>query len=142
MSKQDMCSVLNEAIALAMFLLQKNGEFHPFAVVLTRQGEMRHKQAWTQHCSSSADQIRELLRSGLRRYGLQEAYRATAVVSDTRLRPIDGGSSRDAIRVEIEDAAEPPVTCYLPYMFDSGQVRPGEIMAERGKAFIFKEIWA
>ncbi len=132
-----MNAVLEEGINTAVHFLNGNGEFFPFAVVVTKRGEMRHVQGWTEEQRPPSDQVIHLLYSGLRQCAVEEEYRTTALISDVRLRETDSDSFTDAIRVAIEDFEEAPVTCYLPYSLNEGSVEVGEISAEKGKAVVF-----
>jgi hypothetical protein len=135
-----MDAVLDESIKTAVQFLEKYGEFFPFAVVKTSDGQITHVQTWGHNERPSAQEVIQELFSGLKHGAGDGSYRTTALVSDVRLRDKECGASTDAIRVEIEDAEARPVTCYLPYSRTLGGVNAGDITAENGDSRVFPNI--
>jgi hypothetical protein len=134
--RADMDSVLDEGIRTAIFFLEKNSEFFPFAVALSRQGEIRHVQGYTGEEQPASPKVIELLQRGLKADASSGFIMCCGVITDVRLRHRDTGESSDAIRVEIEHAAANPVTCYLSYHLEAGKVVHGDITAEFGETVI------
>lgn len=138
MSREDMDTILDEGIKVAIYLLEKNGEFYPFGVTKSPDGQIACVHGYTGVERPTSDCVSDLLVRGLRDGAAAGRYLTTAVVSDTRLRDRTTGLAEDAIRVELEDRDEHPVTCYLPYFVCDGRVQPGEVMAEAGKSIVFQ----
>jgi len=130
--------VLDEGIRVATRLLEKNGEFYPFAIVRHAEGELRHLEAGTNDEFPVSDRVIQLLQSGLRDGASTGKYKTTSIVSDVSMRDRVTGITTDAIRVDIDDCEEDPVTCYLPYTIKNTGIEWGNIVAEQGTLVIFQ----
>lgn len=109
-----MDSLLDQLLGFATEMLQKHGEFFPFAGVLTAERELQHVAGYTgDERPASADVIR-LLEDGLRERNA-EGIRAVAVVSDVRASDPATGATTDAVCVHMEHREGDALDVFLPY---------------------------
>lgn len=108
----DLDRLLGASIEAATRMLSADGEFYPFAVALTVEGEVVSPAIDPPSDHPSADEVVALLLDALR--DARDSLRACAVCSDVRLRS-DAGEERDAIRVELEAPAADPLVVVVPY---------------------------
>ena len=140
MSKDDVNAVLTEGIHAALHFLGKSGEFYPFGVVKTTDGELRHVHGCTESDYPDSERVIQVLRSGLRERAISGEYRTTALVYDALLREKDSVVVTDAICCEIEDIDEQPVVCYLPYWGSGGSIKTGEMVAAEATGATFRRV--
>ena len=133
--------VLNAGISLALDKLVGQGEFYPFGVALTGQGQIQVLMAQDSGGRPSSEGFIESLRGALTNGARQGDFVAAAIVADFAFEKPTEAGEHDAIRIALEIAGDEPVTCYLPYtlMTPGGtrDVRPGELFAQRGERTIF-----
>jgi hypothetical protein len=131
-AQDDLDELLNASLPFAQQMLDKHGEFYPYAVTITASGEtllVAGEPGQGEH-PNNAD-ILQVLVEGLR--ARRDALRAAAMVSDVRL------SDSDAVRVEVEHEEGPAIAAFLPY----GKKRPrrgieyGEMTADSGD----RKVW-
>ncbi len=123
-SRSDIDLVYRKAVDHALALLQREGEFFPFAVVmLKRAGDLRLIRLDERQVSDGGPQDVNKVRSVVERGARRNLYQATAVAADVRVRRADSGEATDAIRVEIEHVALDPIACYVPYRLQDDEVR-------------------
>jgi hypothetical protein len=127
----DMDQLLDAALPFAQESLTKHGEFFPYAISLSDEGEiavvMGHPGVGGEHPRSS--DVLDFLYQAL--MAKRDSIRAAAVVSDVRLREPAG----DAIRVEIEHREGAVIAVLLPYAkkrFGRG-ITFGELIATAGE---------
>jgi hypothetical protein len=133
----DMDTLLAEGIRAATHFLGKGTTFFPFAVALTTDGEVHHIPGYTGEEQPDAEELIADAEQALRELAAAGKVRATALVSDVRIRRPETAEPADAIRVQLEHARGRPVTCYLPYALAGGKVVRGELFAESGAAAVF-----
>ena len=139
--RTDADRVLNAGISLALDKLVGQGEFYPFGVALTREGQIQVLMAQENGSRPTSDKFVDALRDALATGARAGTFVATAIVADFAFeKPAEGGE-RDAIRVALESEAGDAVTCFLPYTLvtpgGTRDVRPGELFAQRGERSIF-----
>jgi len=108
----DLDCLLGESVEAATRLLSADGEFYPFAVAMTVEGEVVSPAVDPPSDHPTADEVVALLLEALR--GARDTLRACAVCSDVRIRS-DEGEERDAIRVELEAPGADPLVVVVPY---------------------------
>ena len=108
----DLDALLGASVEAAVQLLSKDGEFYPFALAMTAEGQIVTPSVnpGTEH--PSAEQVEGLLVEALR--GKRDDLRAASVCSDVRIRS-DAGEEKDAIRVELEALQGDPLVVMVPY---------------------------
>lgn len=129
--------VLQEAIETAAHLLEKRGEFFPFAVVMTAAGEIRHLQAMMDDDHPESDAVIKSIVETIREDGLRDKYRCVGVASSVDLSDTVEGKSSAAIRVHLEGIGIDAVVCYVPYALDDHVVILGEVIGTKAKDEIF-----
>jgi hypothetical protein len=132
-----MDTLLAEALRAAARCLRERAGFFPFGLALAADGQVRHIPGCTDEGQPDAEGLIAVAEQALRELAAARRVRATALVSDVRIRRPGAAESSDAIRVQLEHARGQPVTCYLPYCLEGGQVVRGELFAENGTATIF-----
>lgn len=106
----DIDRLLNDALPFALQMLDRRGEFYPYAVKLAIGGDIAMVAGDPgQGEHSRSTDVLPMLYEGLK--SERETLRAAATVSDVR---IDSPSS-DAIRVEIEHREGLALGVFLPY---------------------------
>ena len=127
-AQSDMDALLGAALPFAQQQLAKRGEFYPFGVALTSQGNVEMLAATTGQEHPASTELLDILAKGATtRLG---QFRAAAFVADVRLGPSQG----DAIRVEIEHREGQAIAVLLPYSkksFGRG-VSYGQLIAAAG----------
>ena len=106
-AQDDLDGLVNAALPFAQQMLDKSGEFYPYGVALTDQGETRMVagDGLGEHPASAT--VLETLVSGLR--GERDALRAAALVADVR------ANGSDTVRVELEHRDGHAIAVLLPY---------------------------
>jgi hypothetical protein len=114
-AQDDLDGLLNASLPFAQEMLDKRGEFSPYAAAITVSGETRliagDPGEGEQPTSAAVTQV---LVEGLR--GERDTLRAAAVVSDVRR------SDSDAVRVELEHEEGQAITVLLPACTPTEQV--------------------
>lgn len=107
-AQRDLDDLLNIALPFAQQMLDKHGEFFPYATVLEQNGSPKMVAAdpGTGEQPDSTD-VLALLLDGVR--ADRDGIRAAALVSDVRL------SDTDAVRVELEHREGHALSVFLPY---------------------------
>lgn len=129
--------VLDEGVRLAVHLLEKNGEFYPFGVVRSVDGEIIHVQGGVEEDRPLSQDVIDILMHGLKKGAEDGRYLTTAVISDVRLRDRSSGQTQDAIRIDLEDKEHHALTCYVPYEQADVRLSLGEVVAESASPAIF-----
>jgi len=137
-NRADLDPLLDEALQAACHLLEKNGEFFPFGVVLRSDGETRHVQGWTASEQPPPAEVIDLLLRGFRNGAASREYRATALVRDVRVKDQHQDLTTDAISVTLEHEDGTSINCYLPYTrSDAGALTYGEVFAHPTESNVF-----
>jgi hypothetical protein len=131
--QSDLDALLNAALPFAQQMLAKHGEFFPYGVAMTRDGQIAMIAGYTGTEKPPSSEVLAVLYEGLRTKA--EENRAAAVVADVRLR--DEGT--DAIQVEVEHHEGIALKLFLPYRKKrfGGKLETGEMRGEAGE----RRIW-
>ena len=133
--QDDLDGILDEALRAAEHLLEKNGEFFPFAVTLDAAGQTTMVGADPGEGERPASQaVLELLYAGAA--DDRDRLRAVAFVA-----PVEG-EGQDEVRVETEHRdGGPAITAFLPYATKRlrRSVAFGELTAEAGERRVWPE---
>jgi hypothetical protein len=132
-SQSDLDALLNAALPFAQQMLAKHGEFFPYGVAMTRDGQIAMIAGYTGTEKPPSTEVLAVLYEGLRTKGQEN--RAAAVVADVRLR----GEGTDAIQVEVEHREGIALKLFLPYRKKrfGGKLETGEMRGEAGE----RRIW-
>lgn len=122
----DLDRLLGASVETAVRLLSAEGEFYPFALALTAEGDVVSPTVDPGSEHPTSDEVVTLLVAALRES--RDRIRAASVCSDVRIRS-QGGEERDAIRVELETPEADPLVVLVPYadtVLDQPMGMPGE----------------
>ncbi len=122
----DLDRLLGASVEAATRMLASDGEFYPFALAVTTDGDIVSPSVEPSSDHPPSDEVASLLLGALRE--ARASIRATALCSDVRLRS-DAGEERDAIRVELEAPDVEPVVVVVGYagtVLDEPFGMPGE----------------
>ena len=108
----DLDRLLGASIEAAVRMLSADGEFYPFALAMTADGDVISPAVQPSSDHPTADEVAGLLLAALRE--AKDSIRAASVCSDVRIRA-DSGEERDAVRVELEAPEQDPVVVVVPY---------------------------
>ena len=108
----DLDRLMGACVEAAVGLLSKDGEFYPFALAMTTEGDVVSPAIDPGSEHPEPDHVAELLVQALR--SSRDTLRAVAMCSDVRLRS-DEGEERDAIRIELESPQTDPLIVMVPY---------------------------
>ncbi|HKD35414.1 MAG TPA: hypothetical protein VKB78_01400 [Pirellulales bacterium] len=136
MAHPDMDELLNESLHAAEEFLEKIGEFFPFVVTMSPEGEISHEQEHLGEEPPAGDEAVDVLIDGLKQAAAKGRYKATALVSHAQV-PSPDGQFQEAISVALEHRNDPPVVCYLPFKQTKGRFDYGEVFAKRGQRKVF-----
>src|SRR5258708_15511617 len=87
MAHPDLAELLNEALDAAEQFLDKIGEFFPFVVTMSPDGEISHAQEHLGEDPPAANETLDVLLEGLKKAAAKGKYKATALVSDAHDTP-------------------------------------------------------
>src|SRR5262245_37755411 len=93
---------MNQGLDFAHQMLAKHGEFLPFGVAMTVDGEVVLIGASTGEEPPPSRELLEVLLSGFKREATAGTYRAVAAFVDVLVRPPGETEKRDAIQVCLE----------------------------------------
>ena len=109
-AQADCGGLLGQVLPFAQQMLERHGEFYPYAVKVELDGQVGMAAGDPDNGEQPAStRILELLYAGLR--SERDALRASAVVAGVKY----GSPARDAIRVEIEHREGAHLAVYMPY---------------------------
>ncbi|MBI2190810.1 MAG: hypothetical protein HYU36_02350 [Planctomycetes bacterium] len=138
MAHPDLDELLNALYSFAQEMLAKHGEFHPFGVSLSRDGEMALEQGYTGDEHPPSEQMIDTLVGGLRAMAGKQEIRAAGICLDVRVTPPGTTEKSDAICARLEHENGEAVEVYLPYRKGwFGKIKYGEIFAGRGESKVF-----
>jgi hypothetical protein len=127
-----MDALLSAALPFAKQQLAKHGEFFPYGVAMSLDGQIALVAGDTGTERPPSTEVLDILYEGLR--SKAEENRGAAVVADVRLR----GEETDAIQVEVEHHDGIALKVFLPYRKKRlGGLETGQMRAEAGE----RRIW-
>ena len=135
--REEIEALLNFLLPFAEEMLQKNGEFYPYAAILAADGEL--STVSTEMAEEHPD-VGELLVSLHAHLGEQAAdgsIRASGIAADVTLTDPDSGETTDAVQLELDHADADAVDIYVPYESAGGGIKFGELVAAQGREPIF-----
>ncbi|MCP3883154.1 MAG: hypothetical protein GY701_32860 [Sulfitobacter sp.] len=131
-AQDDLDELLNASLPFAQQLLDRHGEFFPFAATMTASGETRLVAGDPdQGEQPNSTDVLQTLAAGLR--SELDQLRATALISDLRL--VDS----DAVRVELEHSEGHALAVLLRYK--KRRLRRGADYGDLAAAPADRQIW-
>lgn len=134
--QQELDSLLDDALHMALQLVAKHGSHMPFAMIVTPAGKLANIAA-DDRTVHDREVLFTTVRTELTKTIQQQGVRSFALAHNVRYTRRDTGESSDAVRVQLEHISGMSVTCYLPYHISDGQPVPGEIVATDPTARLF-----
>jgi hypothetical protein len=129
-------SLLNDAIGMAIRLVEKHGSHIPFCMAVTTAGE-RTSIAADDSKMPGADALLAGIRQHITDALRDKRYRAIALARNVEYRSARDGSRTDAVQVILDHEQGSPVTCYLPYQLAQGRVVSGQLFAVQAEERFF-----
>jgi hypothetical protein len=140
MPKEELDELMNDILPFAQKMLSEHGEFFPYGGAITSKGEIIHIGASDGDEQPPSQKLIDVLIESFQAQAKAEAYRATAIVFDVRVKPPSSEHKTDAVQINLDHAGGVSVECFLPYVIkDKGKVVYGEMFAQKGSAKIFKQ---
>jgi hypothetical protein len=134
--KDELNSLLNDAITMAIQLVEKHGSHIPFCMAITTSGE-RTSIAADDTKSSAVDALVAGIRQHIAEALHEKRYRAVALAQNVEYRSAKDGIPTDAVQVTLDHENASPVTCYLPYRLMQGKLQPGALFAVQAEEKFF-----
>jgi hypothetical protein len=140
MSQDDWNKLIRAAGDAAIELVETQGEFLPFAFVLTAAGELSRIEL-----EAGDDHLQpiEQLRGVLHKEAARGRYRGVAVAEDVQILDPESEALTKAIRVDLEHRDLEPVTWFLTYRHLRGRYQfgdaNGEGVLQKGEPAVFAE---
>jgi hypothetical protein len=134
--KDELDSLLNDAIGAALHFVEKHGCHMPFCMAITTSGERTNVAADDSKLpgpDALLGGIRQHLAEALR----EKRYRAVALTRNVEYRSAPDGKPTEAVQVTLDHEQGSPVTCYLPYQLAGGKVLPGQLFAVQAEEKFF-----
>ena len=128
MAHPDFDELLNALIPFAQQMLAKHGEFFPFGVTMSNDGEIAAEAAYDVDEQPPAEQLISMLTEAFRQKAGSGQIRAAGICCDVRTIPPGKTEKTDALCLELEHQAGDAANLYLPYkkgLF--GRYKYGEI---------------
>jgi hypothetical protein len=132
--------LLNILLPEAERLLNKDGEFFPYAMALDTDGEPAPVIPPVDNGTPDVAAVLVALHEGLREQAAEGAIRASGIAADVTLTDPDSGETTDAIQVELDHADADPVDVYVPYESKPEGVKFGELVAAQGREPVFAHV--
>lgn len=126
--KDELNSLLNDAIQMALRLVEKHDSHIPFCMAITTAGE-RINVAADDTGLPGADALLAGVRQHIKDALRERHCRAVALARNVEYRSARDGAQTDAVQVTLDHEDGSPATCYLPYRIAQGGVVPGELFA-------------
>jgi hypothetical protein len=134
--KQEIEALLNFLLPFAEEMLNKNGEFFPYAATVAADGEVAAVATDLGEDPDVADLL-VALHAQLGVEAAQGSIRASGIAADVTLTDPDSGETTDAVQLELDHADADAVDIYVPYESAAGGVKFGELVAAEGRQPVF-----
>ena len=133
--------LMNELIPFAKQCLERYGEFFPFGGHMEVNGAIVHDCAQVEGTDRPKSQpLIEIMRNAFRENASNGLCKATAIVSDVRIKNADLTFKTDAIQISLEHRDNYSVKVVFPYIrTESGMITYQPLYAQRGDGFIFEK---
>lgn len=118
-------------------LLEKKGEFFPFAFAMKQDGNITVYSAFDgNECPPSSEVISQLIE------GLQQEAKKNKIIACAIAYEVNGSfgestNSQSAICVALEHESSVPVTCFQPYELKESKYQGGNIVVQEGDSNVF-----
>ena len=134
--KEEIEQLLNFLLPTAEEMLSRDGQFHPYAAMMSADGEVKSVSAAAGEEPEVADLL-VALHDELRQQAADGSIRASGIAADVTLTDPDSGETTDAVQVELDHADAEAVDIYVPYENAGDGIKFGELVAAQGRAPVF-----
>ena len=135
--KEQAEALLDELIPFAEEMLNKHGEFFPFAGLMTPEGDFAHVAGYDEEEQPPTTRVRELIERGLRAQATRNECDLVVIVVNVTLKDQETGEQVDAIQAAIEHRAGYFVDVFFPYSMVGQEVQYGETRAQLREPTVF-----
>lgn len=135
-SRAKLNELLNAVLPFAQQMLDKHGEFYPFAAALDPDGKVILVAGHPGEEHPVPSELRDFLEASLRQGAQEGRYTGTAVCFNATFTPT-GGTRQDVVAVELEHESGDAVTVYLPYSEKAGEMQYGDVFASAATPKVF-----
>jgi len=137
MASEQQNQLFTAAIDEATMLLEKQGEFFPFAFGMKQDGSITVYSAFDgDECPPSSNVISQLI-DGLQQEAKKNKIIACAIAYEVNGSFGEPANSQSAICVALEHESSAPVTCFQPYELKESKYQDGNIVAQEGDSNVF-----
>jgi hypothetical protein len=126
--REELNRLLDDAIKMALRLIEKHGSHIPFGMVVTTLGERTDIAAddtEVRDLDALFETVRDSIAEGVR----GGRFRAVALAKNVSFRLRESETPTPAIQITLDHERHDATTCYLPYKLENGSAVPGEIFA-------------
>ncbi len=124
-SVDDLQTLVEKTMPVAMGLLEKNRAFFPFGATVASDGETAIANGWTGKEQPPAAEVIAVLKAAFKDGAAKGRLRATALVVDVRVVPPGKKGKQDAIQIDL-DMKGTSRRVFYPYAFS----KKGELLLE------------
>ncbi len=134
-ARDELNTLFDRSIQVALHLVEKHGSHMPFAVGLTTDGEIQNIAADDSDLPG-AEALHEWLVDYVEKAISIGHFRAIAIARNIELTSKEGVTS-DAVEVTLDHLNDDAVVCYLPYRLDAGGISVGQVSAAEAETTLF-----
>ncbi len=135
---KDFETLVNRSVPFALEQIDKQGEFYPYATVITKDGKFEPAVAKPKTDRPTSQEVIDMLVEELRRRAAKGELRVVCVVVGGRLARDQSSAPEDVIQARLEHVDGTAVEVYVPWKRGKDKkVQPGEGFAGRGVPQIF-----
>lgn len=132
--------LMGKLVPFAEEMLEKNGEFFPFAGVVDSKGEIRFIAYWDGNDRPLSEDLIKTYQEKFKEQAAQKEIKASGLVYDAKIFPAGSSVKQDGIIVELDHQSDYSVIVYFPYTLDENKkLTIGQISASAGEARIFNK---
>jgi len=135
---KDFETLVNRSVPFALEQIDKQGEFYPYATVITKDGTFEPAVAKPNTDRPTSQEVIDMLVEELRRRAAKGELRVVCIVVGGRLARDQNSAPEDVIQARLEHVDGTAVEVYVPWKRGKDKkVQPGECFAGRGVPQIF-----
>jgi hypothetical protein len=134
---EEIQELLNFLLPFAEEMLNKNGEFYPYAATVAADGGVAAVATELGDEDPDVTDLLVTLHARLRGEAAEGSIRASGIAADVTLTDPDTGETTDAVQVELDHAEADSVDIYVPYETAGDSIKFGELVAAQGREPVF-----
>ncbi len=138
-AREECDALLDDAIKMALRLIEALGHHFPFCLAITTAGE-RTNFAVDDREVRDSDMLYDVVRQSVLASIRDRQLRAVALVKNVRYHLAKDATPRGAVQVTLDHLREARgCTCYMPYRTVDGRVMPDEVFATEPVEILFAD---